>query len=162
MPRKDIYHDIVKIALQKDGWQTIDDPLRVVVGGIGLFIDLTAEPVLSFEKGNEKIAIEIKSFEIQSHITSFYEALGKYLTYRKALEMNAMQMEIYLAIPYKAYDTIFQKELIKALVIENHLHIIVYEPNTQVIISWIKYQNIKMQLFPSLKNMIVFGEIREV
>ncbi len=138
MPRKDIYHDSVKVALEKDGWRTIDDPFRIVAGGIGLFIDLTAEPVVSFEKDNEKIAIEIKSFEIQSQVTTFYEALGKYLTYRKALQMNEMNMDIYLAIPRKTHDTLFQKELIKALVQENSIHLIVYEPNNQSIISWIK------------------------
>jgi hypothetical protein len=138
MPRKDIYHDNVKAALEKDGWRAIDDPLRIVAGGVGLFIDLTAEPIISFERENKKIAIEIKSFEIQSQITSFYEALSKYITYRKALEMNEMDIEIYLAIPKKAFDTLFQKELVKAIVKENKVYLIVYEPDNQIITSWIK------------------------
>ena len=66
MPRKDTYHDIVRIGLEKDGWRIVDDPLRVVAGGVGLFIDLSAEPILTVERENKRIAIEIKSFEIQS------------------------------------------------------------------------------------------------
>jgi XisH protein len=138
MPRKDTYHDIVRIGLEKDGWRVIDDPLRVVAGGVGLFIDLSAEPIITVERDNKKIAIEIKSFEIQSQITSFYEALGKYITYRKALLMTKLDFELYLAVPKKAFDSIFQKDLVKQLVVEYKVHIVVYSDKNQTIISWIK------------------------
>lgn len=138
MPRKDTYHDIVRIGLEKDGWRIIDDPLRVVAGGVGLFIDLSAEPIMTFERDNKKIAIEIKSFELQSQITSFYEALGKYITYRKALFMVKMDFELYLAVPKKAFDTIFKKDLVEQLVIEYKVHIVVYSDKNQTITSWIK------------------------
>jgi hypothetical protein len=29
MPAKDIFHDIVKTALQKDGWLITDDPFKL-------------------------------------------------------------------------------------------------------------------------------------
>ena len=138
MPRKDTYHETVKIGLEKDGWRVVDDPLRIVAGGVGLFIDLSAEPIMTFERDDKKIAIEIKSFEIQSQITSFYEALGKYLTYRKALFMNKMNLELYLAVPKRAYDTIFQKELVKELVKEYKVNIVVYSHKNQTITLWIK------------------------
>ena len=139
MPRKDIFHDSVVIALEKEGWKVTNDPLRIVAGGVGLFIDIAAEPIISLEKDNEKIAIEIKSFGIQSAITSFYETLGKYLTYRKALEMSNKNMDLYLAVPQKAFESIFQKDLIKAIVLEFHVHLFVYQPNTQTIQKWIKH-----------------------
>ena len=123
---------------RKDGWRVVDDPLRIVAGGVGLFIDLSAEPIMTFERDDKKIAIEIKSFEIQSQITSFYEALGKYLSYRKALFMNKMNLELYLAVPKRAYDTIFQKELVKELVKEYKVNIVVYSHKNQTITSWIK------------------------
>lgn len=138
MPRKDTYHDVVRTALEKDGWQVIDDPLRIVAGGVGLFIDLSAEPIMSAEREDSRIAIEIKSFEIQSQITSFYEAFGKYLTYEKALLMNKMNLELYLAVPKRAYDTIFKKELVKQLVLDYKVNIVVYSTINQSIISWIK------------------------
>ena len=138
MPRKDTYHETVIIGLEKDGWRVVDDPLRIVAGGVGLFIDLSAEPIMTFERDDKKIAIEIKSFEIQSQITSFYEALGKYLSYRKALFMNKMNLELYLAVPKRAYDTIFQKELVKELVKEYKVNIVVYSHKNQTITSWIK------------------------
>jgi hypothetical protein len=138
MPRKDTYHDIVRIGLEKDGWRVIDDPLRVVAGGVGLFIDLSAERIITVERENKKIAVEVKSFEIQSQITSFYEALGKYITYRKALLMIKLDFDLYLAVPKKAFDSIFQKDLVKQLVVEYKVHLVVYSDKNQTIISWIK------------------------
>ncbi len=138
MPRKDTFHDTVRIGLEKDGWRVIDDPLRIVAGGVGLFIDLSAEPIMTFERNDKRIAIEIKSFEIQSQITSFYEAFGKYLTYRKALSMTKMNLELYLAVPKRAFDSVFQKELVKQLITEYKVNIIVYSAKNQTIISWIK------------------------
>ena len=34
MPAKDIYHEAVKIALEKDGWLITDDPLVLKSGGV--------------------------------------------------------------------------------------------------------------------------------
>jgi hypothetical protein len=138
MPRKDTYHDVVRIGLQKDGWRIVDDPLRIVAGGVGLFIDLSAEPIITVQRDNKRIAVEIKSFEIQSQITSFYEAFGKYLTYRKALLMVKMDFDLYLAVPKRAFDTIFKKDLVKQLVTEYKVHIVVYSDKNQTITSWIK------------------------
>ena len=48
-------------------------------------------------------------------------------------------MDLYLAVPQKAYDSVFQKELIKAIVTEYNVYLFVYQPNTQTISKWIKY-----------------------
>jgi XisH protein len=32
MPAKDIYHDTVRIALEKDGWKITNDQLKLAVG----------------------------------------------------------------------------------------------------------------------------------
>ena len=46
MSAKDKFHNIVKKALIKDGWQITDDPLFLRVGGIDFFIDLGADNLL--------------------------------------------------------------------------------------------------------------------
>lgn len=40
MPAKDIYHNTVRAALEKDGWTITDDPLKLKWGIRELFIDL--------------------------------------------------------------------------------------------------------------------------
>ena len=40
MPARNIYHDSVRSALQKDGWLITHDPLRLSWGGKDLYVDL--------------------------------------------------------------------------------------------------------------------------
>ncbi len=46
MPAKDIYHDTVKNALIKDGWNITNDPYILTIGRKDLFVDLGAEKLL--------------------------------------------------------------------------------------------------------------------
>ena len=69
---KDLYHNQVKNALQKDGWQITHDPYELRVGGVEIYIDLAAEQVIAAQKGKVKIAVEIKSFISPSTISDFH------------------------------------------------------------------------------------------
>ncbi len=44
---KDIYHDTVKTALEKDGWTITDDTFTLSVGKRDVFVDLAAEKPLT-------------------------------------------------------------------------------------------------------------------
>lgn len=68
MARKDIYHETVKKALDKDDWKISDDPFQVYVGRKRLAMDLGAERLISAEKGTRKIVVEIKSFVSRSDV----------------------------------------------------------------------------------------------
>ena len=46
MPAKDIYHDTVKRALEKDGWTITHDPFPLQIGKKRLSADLGAERLL--------------------------------------------------------------------------------------------------------------------
>jgi len=52
MPAKDLYHDTVKNALIKDGWNITDDPLILSIGKKDLFVDLGTEKLIAAEKSN--------------------------------------------------------------------------------------------------------------
>lgn len=62
MSRRDNTHDIVKSALEREGWKITNDPLPVKIGRKSAQIDLGAERIVAAERENEKIAVEIKSF----------------------------------------------------------------------------------------------------
>ncbi|MDJ0534241.1 MAG: XisH family protein [Xenococcaceae cyanobacterium MO_207.B15] len=98
MPAKDIFHDIVTIALQKDGWLITDDPLRLKWGLRELFVDLGAKKLIAAQKGETKIAVEIKSFIGKSPINELENALGQYILYRNILEETEPDRLIYLAV----------------------------------------------------------------
>lgn len=100
MPAKDIYHEIVKEALVKEGWTITHDPYTLEMdAGERLYVDLGAEKLLAAEKENEKIAVEIKSFNSLSPYTDFHQALGQYVSYQLLLEDQDPDRKLYLAIP---------------------------------------------------------------
>ena len=75
MAAKDKFHAVVRIALEKEKWKITDDPLRLDVGGTKFEIDLGAEQLLAAQRGQEKIAVEIKTFLSGSPLTDYHSAL---------------------------------------------------------------------------------------
>jgi hypothetical protein len=116
MSARDIFHENVKKALQKEQWVITADPLMTKYGNINFQIDLGAERVLAAERQGEKIAVEIKSFLNPSAVTDFYAALGQFLSYRLALEANEPDRLLYLAVPLDIYETFFQFEFTQAAI----------------------------------------------
>jgi hypothetical protein len=138
---KDVFHDAVKRALEKEKWVITNDPLFLRFGGVDMYIDLAAEQLMSAEKDGEKIAIEIKSFIGVSATTEFSTALGHFLKYQLALEEEQPDRVLYLAIPFDAYRSFFTLELPRRLVERYRVNLIVYEPESETIIRWQKQLN---------------------
>lgn len=139
MPAKDLFHNAVRNALVKDGWTITDDPLHLKISlRIDVYIDLGAEKMLAAEKGNEKIAVEIKSFAGKSAISEFHTALGQFLNYQDALEIKDAERILFLAIPLDTYLTFFQDDFIAAAVRRRNLRLLVYDARTEEIYQWIK------------------------
>lgn len=60
MSARDKFHDIVKSALQKDGWNITHDPLLIRIEGIAdMYIDLGAERIIAAEREGQEIAVEV-------------------------------------------------------------------------------------------------------
>ncbi len=138
MSAKDIFHDVVKRALQKDGWQITQEQYKLRVGGVEMSIDLAAERLIIAERQNEKIAVEVKSFlQRSSAISEFHTALGQFINYRGALKLQEPERVIYLAVPLISYDTFFQLDFPKSMVEENKVKMIVYDTEKEVIVKWI-------------------------
>jgi len=135
---KDIFHEAVKQALQKEQWVITDDPLKLEFGNVKFKIDLGAEKLIAAQKNSEKIAVEIKSFLNPSAITDFYSALGQFLSYRIALEAINPERILYVAIPIDTYRTFFQLEFTRVAVQRYQIYLIVYDSVNEVIVQWIR------------------------
>lgn len=138
MSAKDVFHQAVKQALQKEQWVITDDPLKFKFGDVNFQVDLGAERVLAAQKAGEKIAVEIKSFLNPSAITDFYNALGQFLSYRLALEVTEPERLLYLAVPLDAYQTFFQLDFAQVATQKYQVPLIVYDPVKEAIAQWIK------------------------
>ncbi len=136
MPAKDAFHEVVKIALQKDGWQITHDPYTLQAGTLELYIDLGAEKVVAAEKDGQKIAVEIKSFIGPSKISQFYTALGQFISYRAALQQQETDRLLYLAVPSNVYESFFTMGFIQSLVEQNQIHLMIYDIEQEAIAQW--------------------------
>lgn len=133
---RDLFHQAVRTALEKEGWMITDDPLTIKLGGVDFFIDLGAEQMLAAEREGRKIAVEIKTFGGRSEIAEFHLALGQFLNYRLALQMSEPDRELYLAVPHIIYQSFFSLEFIKTSVSTYQIKLLVYQSTTEEIVLW--------------------------
>lgn len=137
MSRKDTFHDIVRRALEKDGWTITHDPLYIDLTDVEVQIDLGAERLIAAERNNQTIAVEIKSFIRGSNLSEFHVAVGQFMNYRFTLKKVESNRILYLAVPAETYTTFFQKETIKEMCQEYNLKLVVYETQSEEITKWI-------------------------
>lgn len=136
---RDKYHELVKNALIKEGWNVTHDPLFVKLDeSTTVQVDLGAERLLAAEKAGEKIAVEIKTFLGHSLITNFYHALGQFELYLLALENQEPDRKLFLAISTIIYRTFFQKAIIQQAIKRFKIKLIVYNIEKQTIDQWIR------------------------
>lgn len=136
MTAKDLFHAAVKRGLEKDHWTITNDPLELEWEEVKVKIDLAAERLIAAERGEEKIAVEIKSFIGTSAISDFHMALGQFLNYRIMLEVNQPDRQLYLAVPLETYETFFQSQFAQTAITRYQLKLVVYEPIAEEIVQW--------------------------
>ncbi|ACK72734.1 XisH protein [Gloeothece citriformis PCC 7424] len=136
MPAKDLFHNTVKTALEKDGWTITDENLLIQVEDVDFYLDLTAQRILAASKTGKKIAVEIKSFLGASEVTEFHLALGQCLNYRSALRLTEPNRTLYLAIPLDVYDDFFSRKFIQRIIVEYQLKLLIFNPEQEEIVLW--------------------------
>jgi XisH protein len=104
MPAKDSYHEIVKNALIEEGWTVTHDPFFIRIGKRKGFIDLAAE-IIAAERGQQKIAVEIKSFTGLSDLDQFEDALGQFNVYDFTLKRKEPDRQLWIALPLGFYES---------------------------------------------------------
>ncbi|MEG4396362.1 XisH family protein [Microcoleus sp. BROC3] len=136
---KDLFHNTVKIALQKDGWKITHDPYQLRYGVADVYIDLlAAKEAIAAEKEGRKIAVEVKSFAGGSTISEFHTALGQFLNYRIAIEVSSEpERMLYLAVPTDTYQMFLRFEPAKTVIERYEIRLIIYNPTREAIDQWI-------------------------
>lgn len=137
MPAKDIYHDCVRRALEKDAWKVTHDPLYLKWGRKEMYIDLGAEKLLSAEREGRKIAVEVKSFVGPSELQDLKEALGQYLLYHDVLARVEPERTLYLAVGESVYYELFEEPIGQLLLKNQRLCLMVFNPELEEIVQWI-------------------------
>ncbi|NER19228.1 MAG: fatty-acid synthase [Symploca sp. SIO1C2] len=139
MSRRDDLHFSLCRTLEKDGWTITDDPLILVLEQTLLKADLGAEKFFTAEKEGQKIAVEVKDFDAVSVISELEKTMGQLQLYQWALEGQEPERLLFLAISQEIYIKHFQKPIFQLAVQRNKINLLVYEPNQEVILQWIKH-----------------------
>lgn len=134
---KDRFHDVVRTALEKEGWKITADPYEITVDDVDFEIDLAADELLAAEREGRKIAVEVKSFISPSNVSEFHTALGQFLNYRDALEKVEPDRQLYLAVRLPIYQTFFQRRFIVSAVDRYQLRLVIYDVQQEVINQWL-------------------------
>jgi XisH protein len=138
---KDLYHQVVRTALENDGWRVTHDPYFLEAKPHKLKIDLGAERLIAAERKTtnslEKIAVEVKTFAKDSFIYEFYEVLGQYLTYEEFLLEQEGERILYLAVTESIYRFRFLRdESVMRMCKKLNLRFIVFNHHSKKITLW--------------------------
>ena len=95
--------------------------------------------MIAAEKGNEKIAVEVKSFLHLSFLAAFYEALGKFILYEEALGLEEPDRILFLAIPAHIYENEMEDEVLIQKILEHkRIQAVVVNVHNETVVKWIK------------------------
>ncbi|MCF3606509.1 XisH family protein [Planktothrix agardhii 1033] len=136
MPAKDVYHNVVKNALIKDGWIITHDPLRLKWGIKDMYVDLGAERIFSADKAGQKIAVEVKSFVGASDMNDLENALGQYLVYRSVITRTEPDRKLYLAITKSVFSELLSEPLGQIIRADYQVSLIVFAEENEEIVQW--------------------------
>lgn len=133
---RDIFHPVVREALEKDGWTITHDPYPIRVKGRNYEVDLAAEQLVGAEKGLTKIAVEIKSFTSPSFAYEFHAVLGQYLNYQTFMEIQESERILYLAVARNIYEKFFLDEGTQLITEKFKINLIIFDVQTRSVEQW--------------------------
>jgi hypothetical protein len=131
MPAQDGCQQSIAHAMAKAGWIVHTKPYAIHIAGRRnpLLIDLQAT------KEGVSILLEVKCFQ-EDVLNELYVAIGQYMTYRSLLNRLSIHKALYLAIPLKAYQSIFQS-IGKSVVNEAQMKLLIVDLEQEEVIQWI-------------------------
>ena len=137
MPERDSVHESIRQALINDGWNITHDPLVIHIGPKWVFVDLGVSSVISANRDEQKIAVEIKSFVGKSDMHNLEQAVGQFVIYEQILKQKEPERIVYLAVTTEVYTNVFKNELGQLLINNKIVRLLVFKLNDEVITQWI-------------------------
>jgi len=154
MPAQDLYHDLVKNVLRKDGWRITHNPFRlrqprlVRQPILDRALEVAEAFLLGAEQDERKIAVAVKSFVgiEPDMVQQTLEALA----YSRAL-LYAMDHDrvLYLAVRRATYEAFYDGTVEPQLLSKLEVPLLVFEPRTEAIVSWLPRHNYTNQQEPA-------------
>ncbi len=138
MPQKDRVHDLVRRLLEEAGWVVTHDPLYLRLGDRKTYVDLGAETAIGAQRGDRKIAVEIKSFLGVAVMSELEKAIGQFIIYRGILSVRDPERETFVALPSDAYQSLLNNIEGQSIIASCALKMILFDDAKEVIVQWIE------------------------
>lgn len=131
MPAIDVCEPQVIRALEKAGWK-----LSVKTYPIEYRSQRYVYADLVFEQAERQmIVVEVKCFTREEEdLDEFYRAVGQYLLYRNALQLQKLEFPLYLVVPQQVYERFFILSSVGATVKDARMSIIIVNLEREEII----------------------------
>jgi XisH protein len=139
MAARDLYYDLVKNALRKDGWRITHNPLRLPQQAHGTQTqpgEVTEEPLLAAAKDERKIAVAVKSFVGRCDAADLQKALEHLRYYHTRLYATEPDRTLYLAVRQTTYRDYFTGAVGAQLLASQPIPFMVFDPRTEAIVNW--------------------------
>jgi hypothetical protein len=137
MPTRDLYHDLVKNALRKDGWRITHDVLPLKRREESDAGALWATQLLAADKDERKIAVAINSFVGHSELTDLAQAWGQLALSRSKVRTVEAGRVFYLAVRQATYNACCTGPDGALLLERQHVQLLVFDPRTESIVRWV-------------------------
>ena len=138
MPTQDLYHDVVKNALRKDGWRITHTALQLKVRADTRAGELWEGPLLAAEKDERKIVVAVNSFVGRSDLADLPQTLGQLALSRPRLHAMEADRVLYLAVRQATYSAWFAGGDDALLLGREPMPLLVFDPRTEAIVQWVQ------------------------
>lgn len=92
--------------------------------------------IMAAEKGEKKIAVEVKSFVATSFVYEFHRVLGQWNNYSLGLEDFEPKRILYLAVPLKTYQDSFHLSFVQKAIKRFKIKLIIFDTETKKLVKW--------------------------
>jgi hypothetical protein len=137
MSTQDLYHDVVRNALRKDGWRITHTALQLKAARDPRRGDLWEGQLLVAEKDERKIAVAVNSFVGRSNLADVTQTFGRLALSRSQLQTMAPDRVLYLAVRQATYSACFAGAEGELFLEKEHMQLIVFDPGAETIVQWV-------------------------
>jgi XisH protein len=136
MPTQDLYHDVVRDALRKDGWRIMHTALQLKARAEASAGELWEGPWLIADKDERKVAVAVSSFVGRSSPEDILQTWRQLALSRSRLHAMDSDRVVYLAVRQATYSACFGGTEGNLLLEKEHMQLLVFDPRAEVIVQW--------------------------
>jgi hypothetical protein len=137
MPTQDLYHDVVRDALRKDGWRITHTALQLKARTEASAGEFWEGPWLIADKDERKVAVAVSSFVGRSNLADIIQTWGQLALARPRLHAMDSDRVVYLAVRQATYSACFGETEDDFLLEKEHMQLLVFDPRAEVIVQWV-------------------------